>query len=394
MIDVEEAKTLVVENCTSLGGMSIQLKDAMGYILNQDVLSPIQMPPFNQSAMDGYAIGSYKDEVAHSNFILIGEVRAGDAQIVNLKAGEAVRIFTGGMVPIGAMAVIMQESTSRKGNEVIIEQEINAGSNIRPEGEQIKIDEVALPKNTKLTPAGIGFLAGLGITEVQVYQQPKIGILITGSELVEAGNTLAPGQIYESNSITLITALKESGYHNIQWLKVEDDFKKTQEAIQSLSAQVDLMMVSGGISVGDYDFVGAALEKNGVETIFHKIKQKPGKPLYFGKSSDCSFFGLPGNPAAALSCFYQYVLPAIRIMSGHEEPFLQLRMIPLVGRYKKKGNRANFLKAKVDNYSVEILEGQSSAMLHTFAVANAQVFIPADVNELRPGELVQVHFLP
>jgi len=394
MINVAEAKSLVAQNCTPLHGITIPLTEGLGCILKEDVLSPINMPPFNQSAMDGYAIGPFRDGTSHDNFKLVGEVKAGDTNIVSLKTGEAVRIFTGGMVPINTMAVIMQENTSTQEGEVLIEQEIKVDSNIRPEGEQIKLGEVALSKNTRLTPAGIGFLAGLGISEVSVFQQPKVGILITGSELVEPGNKLAPGQIFESNSVTLVAALNESGYKHVKILKIEDDFDKTKDAIQSLADEVDLVMISGGISVGDYDFVGEALDNIGVNSIFYKIKQKPGKPLYFGQSKNCSFFALPGNPAAALSCFYQYVLPAIRIMSGFEVPFLHHRMIPLVSRYKKKGNRAQFLKAKVTNYSVEILDGQSSAMLHSFAHANAQVFIPEEVNEVIPGELVEVHFLP
>ncbi|MBL4704585.1 MAG: molybdopterin molybdotransferase MoeA [Flavobacteriales bacterium] len=394
MISVKEAIDLVSENSSLLPGVLVELTSSLGYVLAEDVHSPIPHPPFNQSAMDGYAVGSFNKNEVHDRFKLVGEIKAGDSSTVSLLPGEAVRIFTGGMVPDGTMSVIMQEVVTANGSEITIKGDIKLNSHIRPLGEQIKKGQLALSKGTQLTPAGIGFLCGLGITHVTVYPQPKIGIIITGSELVQAGTPLLAGQIYESNSATIIAALRSTGFDVTVTETVEDDLPLTISTIKKMMAAVDVIILSGGISVGDYDHVGIALQKLGVDTIFYKVKQKPGKPIFFGKTSECMFFALPGNPSASLLCYYQYVLPAIRKMSGIESIFLEKKLLPLQSSYVKKGNRAHFLKAVVKGNEVSSLHGQSSSMLHTFAISNALVFIPEDKDEVKSGELVEVHLLP
>ena len=394
MISVERAKKLVEQNTEVLSSIEIGLAEGLEYVLSEDVYAPISHPPFQQSAMDGYAIGQFKKNTPSNTFKLVGEVKAGDLSTFSLKEGEAIRIFTGAIVPNGTMSVIMQEVTEVNGDELFINQEIKAGSNIRLEGSQIKVGELALPKGTALSPAGLGFLADLGITILKVYSKPKVGLIVTGNELVKAVQKLQKGQIYESNSTTLTSALSATGINVAATKSVQDSLEQTTLTIQKMMESMEVIIISGGISVGDYDFVGEALKSLNVEEVFYKVKQKPGKPLFFGKKNKCLVFALPGNPSAALTCYYQYVLPTIRKMCGKSVHSLEKRHLELKNGYVKKGDRAHFLKAKVEGDTVEILEGQSSAMLYSFAVANALVYIPENKDEVQSGELVEVQMLP
>lgn len=391
MISVEEALQVVKNNCQPLKKTSQKsLKDAGGYILASDIYSPIDMPPFRQSAMDGYALNLGKSE----QYNVIDEVKAGDEHQPELKEGEAVRIFTGAAVPETANAVMMQEKTTVNDDILTLTDTITLNANIRPKGEQVEKGALALQKGTKLTAAAIGYLTSLGITEAIVYNKPSISIIATGNELIKAGNPLPHGKIYESNALMLASALDTLGYHNVTIQKVPDDYEQTLAIINNELQTNDIVLISGGISVGDYDFVGKALLELGVEQLFYKVKQKPGKPLFFGKKAETLIFALPGNPAAALSCFYVYVHDALKRISGIKtitSPFIKLK---IAHTYEKKNGRAQFLKALVENNRITILEGQSSAMLHTFALANALAYVAQDKNTIVQNEEVDVLLLP
>lgn len=391
MIPVKQAIEIVQGNIYSTSIFEVRkVVDAVGYVLAQDVLSPINMPPFRQSAMDGYALCLN----GGTSYTIIGEVKAGDNYHPVLKSGEAVRIFTGAPVPDTANSVIMQERTRIRDMQLTIDAPANTGDNIRRLGEQVLKDETALKKGTKLTPAGIAFLTSLGITEVNVLKKPSIAIVVTGNELAEAGRELAYGQIYESNAVMLNTALNKSGYRDVSIHKVSDNYYDTLALLDKVLSSYDMVLVSGGISVGDYDFVGKALNELGVEQLFYKVRQKPGKPLFFGKKEKTIIFALPGNPAAALSCYYIYVLKGLEQMSGLEN--FELPRITARSRTEitKKGQRAQFLKAVYSNGSVEILEGQNSSMLHTFALANALIFVPEMTEKIHINDNVEVIILP
>ena len=387
MITVEEAIEYVESNSQpGRNTVKISLKNALGFVLAEDVMSPIDMPPFRQSAMDGYAVRAHDSEF----YQVKGELQAGDSKDVTLQKGDAVRIFTGAPVPNDANAVVIQEKTKIHEQELQVHDEVTVQSNIRPKGEQIQKGEMALGKGVSLTPAAIGFLTTLGITEVSVYTKPSIGIIATGNELAEAGAELKHGQIYESNSLMLRTALVSSGYTDNETFKVPDDFNSTRNLLEEVLKSKDVVLITGGISVGDYDFVGKALQELKVSQLFYKVKQKPGKPLFFGKKNDTYVFALPGNPAAALSCFYIYVQRCLRRIEGclNFEPFT-VDAISL-SEYSSKGDRAQFLKADYQNGKVKILEGQSSSMLHSFAVSNALVYLSADKNKVEKGDIVQL----
>lgn len=348
------------------------------------------MPPFRQSAMDGYAVNMHNS----GEYKIIDEVKAGDAHQPTLQPGETVRIFTGAPVPDTANAIIIQEHVSVDEQVLTANKPITLNANIRPLGEQTKKGDIALQKGTKLTPAGIGFLTSLGITEVTVNKPLSIALVVTGNELATAGEPLEYGQIYESNAIMLASALNNLGYMNVEITNVEDDYLSTYNVLKEAISNNDMVLVSGGISVGDYDFVGKALLEIGVEQLFYKVKQKPGKPLFFGKKDNTFVFALPGNPASALSCFYVYVNMALQRLSGNEN-FESLRTTAKsLSNFIKKGDRAQFLKAIYNNDKVEILEGQNSSMIHTFALANALVYVPENLHKITVNDTVEVLLLP
>ncbi|MEW7278784.1 gephyrin-like molybdotransferase Glp [Aquimarina sp. 2201CG1-2-11] len=391
MIAVEEALRLIDKNVQNTDKIiSLPISKAQGCILAKDVMSMIDMPPFRQSAMDGYALGSIEE----NSFELIGEIQAGDHKNPKLERGVATRIFTGAPVPSTAMAVIMQEKTKVLDGKLVLEEQAKVDSNIRPVGEQVKKGDIALAAKTLLTPAGIGYLASIGVTHIDVFQKPSIALITTGNELVPPGQKLKHGQIYESNSVMLLTALEASGYPDVSCFKVEDDYDLTYDLLQNTIEHYDMVLISGGISVGDYDFVGKALKALDVDEIFYKVKQKPGKPLFFAKKANATIFALPGNPASSLSCFYLYALPTLFKMSGNPEYHLKREVAIADFYYKKKGQRAEFLKAIVKGGKVTLLDGQASSMLRSFALANALIYLSEETIEVQPQDEVQVILLP
>ncbi|WP_299314611.1 gephyrin-like molybdotransferase Glp [uncultured Aquimarina sp.] len=390
MISVSTALSIISKISYTPNPKTIPLKNANGLLLGENIISQINMPPFRQSAMDGYALLLHDE----NSYQIIGEVKAGDADNYSLEPGQGVRIFTGARVPDNANTVVIQEKVNRSENTITLDSEIHANQNIRAVGEQIRKGATALTKGTKLTPAGIGFLAGLGITNVEIYTPPRVSIITTGNELITPGEKLKEGKIYESNSIQLETVLQQLHIKQITNYVVHDEYKSTKETIQQAIDNNDLVLISGGISVGDYDFVKEALSELHTEELFYKIKQKPGKPLFFGTNNKTMIFALPGNPASSLTCFYIYVLPIIQKMMGADTIGLKRTTKLITQDFIKKGDRAQFLKAKVSGETVEILEGQSSAMLYTYAIANALVYIPEHVDSIEKGNEAETILLP
>jgi len=391
MISVEEGIALVDTHTVATNVITKNTEDILGYVLAKDVHSPINLPPFPNSAMDGYAIKLHKN----LTYNLLGEVKAGDNKNPVLKAGEAVRIFTGAMVPITADAVIMQEKVIANEKSINLQENPKKGANIRPLGEQLKKGALALKKGTKLTPAAVSFIAGMGITQVVVYNKPKVGIVVTGNELVAAGNPLEDGQIYEGNSIMLKTALTQTGIPDNTIYRVKDNYEATCKTIEKALEENDVLLISGGISVGDHDYVYDALQAQNITSIFYKVKQKPGKPLFFAKKEEKLIFALPGNPASALTCFYVYVYPALQKVMGNIFKGLKEQNLPVTKAINNKFGRALFLKAMInDKWEVTSLEDQSSAMLSSYAIANALIYIPAETESVEKGSLVKALLLP
>ncbi|MCF8258782.1 MAG: molybdopterin molybdotransferase MoeA [Flavobacteriales bacterium] len=392
MRTVEQALDHIRESVSTVGIQRMAVTDVLGLVLAEEVISAIDMPPFPQSAMDGYALGK-GERIAGSRFKVVGEIAAGSPQQFDLGEGEAVRIFTGAPVPHSTVAVVQQEWIQRHGDYVILDREVPDAMHIRPQGEQFRKGELVADAGTLATPATIGLLCMMGCMEVTVYRRPSVAVLVTGNELVAPGRPLGPGQVYESNSAMLLAALVKAGIV-ARVIFVADDRQLTVDAVNSALQGHDLVLISGGISVGDHDHVYHALMANGVSEVFYKVMQRPGKPLLFGRKGSKYVFALPGNPAAALTCFYVYVWEALLLMAGRNDAAPRSMRLPIGEGTVKAMDRAQFLKARVVNGQVTVLGAQSSAMLHSFATANALVYVPMDREELRPGDEVEVMFLP
>jgi len=394
MITVEEAKSLVLKHAIELQEEEIEVTSALGFYLSENLVSSVDMPPFDQSAMDGYVI-NFLGNCKEKTLRIRGEIKAGDTHQTTISDGEAIRIFTGAPVPNESTAVVMQEKVTVDGEYVSIDGDVVQGSNIRYQGEQIKKGELALEKGTLLTPAAIGFISMLGINKVKVTRKPKISVLVTGSELAKPGTKLKFGQVYECNSDSLTAAIQQTGFTVNEISSIPDDYELTKQTLDDAITTNEVLVISGGISVGDYDFVGKALKELEVEQVYYKIKQKPGKPMFFGKKGNTLIFALPGNPSAAILCYYQYVLMALKKRSGAINNYgIREIKLSLMNDFVKKGDRAQFLKAKITEEGVDALGSQSSAMLNTFAVSDGLIYVPHDVNEIKAGSYVSVHLLP
>ncbi|MCK9451676.1 MAG: molybdopterin molybdotransferase MoeA [Bacteroidales bacterium] len=390
MIPIQEAKRLIHENYTSTKVTQLPINKANGFVLAESVFSPIDTPPFDQSAMDGYAF-SFDEWDGKSELLLSGEVQAGNYLAENLKPKEAVRIFTGAAMPAGTDSVVIQENVIKNGKYVSIKDDkLIKGSNVRLQGSQTKKGEITLAEGHYLSPAAISFLAGLGVDSLKVYSNPAISIIVTGKELIIPGEAMSNGKIYESNSFGLTAALEQLDIVPVSVEVVDDDEQKIMNAINNqLSA--DIIMLSGGVSVGDYDFVTSALEKCGVKKVFHKVKQKPGKPFYFGKHQQTLVFGLPGNPAAVLSCFYEYVVEAIG--SFTKKAYFKKLMLPLADDFTKKPGLTLFLKGKTRTNEVSILKDQESYKMNSFAMADCIIELEEDKTRFNKGDLVKVQMI-
>lgn len=389
MISVPEAFSILQANLPALVEVEYSLFQARKHIVSQSLFSPINMPPFRQSAMDGFALCLHDALV----YEIIGEVKAGDSHIIELLPGQAVKIFTGAAVPDSANAVIQIEKVAVSGTQLLLDTFVKPETNVRPIGEQISAGDLAVEKGTVLNAAGIGFLAGLGFTKVSVYQKPKVGIVVTGNELSKPGTTLEYGKVYESNGIMLHSALIDGYYDAVTLYEVNDDFENTKNKLHEALTENDVVLVSGGISVGDYDFVARALKELKVETLFYKVNQKPGKPLFAGKLKNKMVFALPGNPAACLTCFYVYVLPTLAIASGAEANYEQAVLLPIAHDYEVKNTRSQFMKASISNGEVHILSNQQSSMLNSFSIANGLLFLPHGNYQLKKQDKVEVYLL-
>lgn len=391
MISVQEAKDIISASVPVPKTKKLNLSEAAGKVLSKAVTATTDIPNFRQSSMDGYAI-RYEDK----DLILsvVGEMAAGTSRQMVIKPGEATRIFTGAPLPEGADTVVMQEKVQYSGNTLSVQDErLTEGLNVRAKGSEIKQGETAMLSGTLLTPAAIGFLAGIGCSEVEVYSPPDVTIILTGNELQQPGNPLRFGQVYEANSFQLKAALYQAGIVNIQVRTAEDDPEKVQEAIYAALAESDLVLLNGGVSVGDYDFVVQAAEACGVIKRIHKIRQKPGKPLFFGISGEKLVFGLPGNPSSSLTCFYEYVLPALEQWM-HQEHRIKNTKATITHEYAKPTGLTHFLKAFYENGSVTPLHAQESFRLHSFATANCFIVLPEESIGCLTGDLVEVHLLP
>jgi molybdopterin molybdotransferase len=388
MISVKEAKELLNGLKFRLSTEKVAISAANGRVLAKDIRAKLDMPPFDQSAVDGYVF--MKIPPAETEIKVIGEIRAGDLPLGKVDDQSVFRIYTGSPVPNKAFTVLMQEKVISGKNHIIVPSEAIAPAlNIRRRGNQYVKGDVLLCRGKVLNPPSIGLIASQGIPFVDVIKKPSIGLLTTGSELIPPGTSLKAGQLFESNSFTLTAALSEAGYEPKQIVHVKDDKRRTAQAIARLLKNTDLLIITGGISVGKYDLVRESLINLGVKELFYKVKQKPGKPLFVGVKGKKIVFGLPGNPAAVLACFHHYVLPVVLKRSGVNPPKESIYK-PLVTDFSLKDDRDLFLRAKIVDGKVQLLAGQDSDNLLSFVNAEALVYLPSSKSQYASGDLVEV----
>lgn len=392
MISVQEAKQIIKQTTEPLRPVTMPLLHATGLIAAEDMYAPIDIPAFHQSAMDGYAF-LFNENITH--FTITGSVAAGSILNTLIQPTQAVRIFTGAALPGGVDTVIMQEKAIV--NDTILQvdyTDIRKNTNVRLKGSEIKKGDVALAKNTRLTPGIIGFLASLGVAEIMAIPTPSIAIVVTGNELQKPGTAIQPGKIFESNSYILQSALQQLHLNTVSVFECKDDLSEIKETIAKCIAHHHIVLITGGISVGDFDYVAEALAMNGVEKLFYKIKQKPGKPLFFGKKDNCVVFGLPGNPASVLTCFYEYVTIAIEQNMQLTENIIRKKYLPLSVGFEKKAGLTHFMKAYANDDSVQLLQAQESFRLSAFTRANAFAVLDETKSLFTKDEFIEVHFLP
>jgi molybdopterin molybdotransferase len=394
LITPAEALALTLAGVQPLGTEKLALEHALGRVLAADVLAPIDHPIFDQTAVDGYAF-RFADWEMGRPLLVSDHIRAGDAGERVLGLGECSRIFTGAPLPPGADTTVMQELTELDGNLLQIRDAgLRLGGNVRRAGEQIRAGALALPRGQRLNAGGIGFLASLGITAVEVFQRPRVHIIVTGDEFAKTEAEFQRGKIYESNGQMLKAAFQSRGIV-AEFTLCKDDPETMREMVKQKSADCDLLILTGGVSVGDFDFSRGALEANSFEVIFHQVAQKPGKPLLFCARQNQRAFGLPGNPRAVLMCYHIYVWPLLDLLEGQTRTGLPSLELTLAAPYRRKPDgKIHFVTGKLTAQGLQIEGGQQSHMLQSFAEADLIVKLPAEPESFVAGDVVKCHWLP
>ncbi len=391
MPSVAEAKKILSSNIITLPDEELPIIGALGRNVSQDIYAPIDVPSFDNSAMDGFAL-NYQQ--GNSSYKIISQIQAGDSALYRLNTDETARIFTGAPMPQGADTVIQQELVEIHNDEISFdENNIFKGVNVRLRGSQCKQGDKILLSGSKITPGSVALLSSVGMRKIRVHQQPKVALIVTGNELIEPGKTLQHGQIYNSNEPAVLSYLALLGITNTISVQVRDNLFDVQYQLSRALQQCDVLIITGGISVGEYDFVYQALINENVKPLFYKVKQKPGKPLFIGMKENKHIFALPGNPAAVLSCINQYVKPCLLGMRGEKESFRPSVLLPLSHNYTKKTPLTNILKAKVSHSEATILSGQDSFNLQSFSEVNAFVVLYEEDASKQKGEKVEVYYL-
>lgn len=373
---------------------SLSIRDALGRVLAADITAPINVPSYPNSAMDGYAIRSADLPTNQSiDFTLIGTSWAGKPFAGTVGNKHCVRIMTGAKIPAGADTVIMQEQVLIQDQLVRIAAGHQAGQNVRLPGDDIRQGSVLLRRGKKLGPAELGLLASQGIAQVTVYRRVRVAFFSTGDELTPVGETLRDGQIYDSNRYTLTGMLLQAGVALIDLGVIADQPAAIEQAMHSAAAQADVIITTGGVSVGDADFVKAVLEKLG-QINFWRIAMKPGKPLALGKIANAAFFGLPGNPVSVMATFYEFVLPALRVMGGEASRAPLLLHAITKSRLKKAPGRTDFQRGVLTSENgklyVDASGMQASHILSGMSRANCFIILPQASGNIEAGAEVEV----
>jgi molybdopterin molybdotransferase len=394
-LNVEQARAHIDALLSPVSSwQKVALREALGHILHQDVVSPLQVPPHNNSAMDGYALHSR--DLKDNSFTLkqVGVAYAGQPFNGRVAQGECIRIMTGAMMPEDCDTVIMQEHVEANGDKVTIHGEQKAGQNVRMAGEDIQLGDAVLPEGHRITPADMGLIASLGIAEVIIKRRLRVAFFSTGDELRSIGQALEAGQIYDSNRYTLYGMLKRLDADVLDMGVIPDEKTALKSALQQAAGEADVVITSGGVSVGDADYVKEMLAELG-EVNFWKIAMKPGRPLAFGKINNALFFGLPGNPVSVMVTFYQFVQPALKKLAGENEQPLPLMQVETESKIRKRPGRFEFQRGILfededGKLKVRTTGQQGSGILRSMSVANCFILLDEQCNGIEPGTIVTV----
>ena len=397
MITVDQALGIVLDHVEPLGVETIALEDAHRRITAEDVRADIDLPPFDRARMDGYALRAADIAETPARLRVIGEIAAGAKFDHTLNTGEAVKIFTGAPIPDGADAVQKVEVTRAAGNDVEILEPVTTGQFITPRASEIAAGGLVAEAGFEVGPAEMAVLASFGYASVRVGRRPRAAVMSTGSELVDVSSKPCGAQIRNSNSYTLAAYAERAGAIVDMLGTVEDTPEATRNALIRAADNRDIVITSGGVSMGDYDLVKAALKAIGAEIYFDKVIIRPGKPIVFARRDRTYFFGLPGNPVSTSVTFNVFVRPAIRNMQGEASPALPTVSAQLSRALKDSSNRRSYLPARLfiedGRAMVEPLKWGGSSDLVAFMRANALIVVPEEVHEIAEGELVHVTLL-
>ncbi len=407
MVPFQEALTMVLRHARPLEVISVPLMQAFGYCLAEPLVAQMDQPPFDNSAVDGF--GVRVDDVALASpdhpvrLPLVATVRAGQTTGVELAPGTAIKILTGAQLPAGVEAVVMREHCRELPREVVVMQAVDPGEHIRRRGFEFRQGDLALSNGERVTPAVMGMLATLGYTTVSVHRKPNVALIITGNELVQPGHALAAGQIYDSNSFSLLSALHGMGIEACRLAHAQDHPDAIRTELAAALQMADVVMTVGGVSVGDYDFVREVCGTLGIKAECWRVAIKPGKPFYFGIAPGAApdeeklVFGLPGNPVSALLTFLKFVRPALQAMLGLGEITHPTLTATLTAPMRKKAGRLEFVRgvaAMIDERLVVTpTTGQDSHMLSGLAQANCLIHFPPTAQFRASGEQVTIEIL-
>lgn len=398
MIPVKEARDIILQQIQTLGTERVDLFSGLGRVLAEDIISPYDIPPHTNSAMDGYAVRSEDIQGASRNqpvmLDVIEDLPAGYISQHSVGKQQAIRIMTGAPVPQGADTIVRVEETMRgEGKQVLICTAVPPQFDLRLAGEDIKQGEIILQQGSLIRPAEVGLLASIGRSSIIVYQRAQVAILSTGDELVEIDEPLQPGKIVNSNSYSLAALVLEAGAIPIQ-LGIARDIKEELEEKFSHGLRADILLSSGGVSVGDYDLVKEILQKSDAEMQFWQVCMKPGKPLAFGSIAGKPTFGLPGNPVSAMVSFEVFVRPVLLKMMGHTHIYRSVVSATLKEDVHKSDERKQFVRVVLDReqgrYMASTTGAQGSGILSSMAKANGLAIIEEEQMSLQAGEEVPV----
>jgi molybdopterin molybdotransferase len=375
---------------------SVTLHQSLGRVIAQDILSPANVPNYDNSAMDGYAFNS--QDLNRIQLKVIGTAFAGKAFNGKVAPGECVRIMTGAAMPQGADTVAVQEKVLRDGDSIQFTEAPKPRANVRYAGEDLQQGQNVLSAGHLMQPADLGLLASLGIAEVNVYRKLKVAFFSTGDELVAIGKPLATGQVYDSNRYTLYGMLSRLGVEIIDLGAIADDPLQLENTLLNAATQADVIITSGGVSVGEADYMKELLSKHG-QVMFWKIAMKPGRPLAYGKEGNAHYFGLPGNPVAVMVTFYQFVREALLTLMGQPATNpLPMFEVECTAPIKKLTGRTEFQRGilyrdESDVWKVKPTGAQGSAILSSMSLANCFIVLDEAVGNLDAGAMVQVQVL-